>query len=104
VKANALFGALGKTPARGERSRGRRRTRGESGRFNLEVIFAALIEDAGESGLVIRRCENAVNRALASKFSAKSTTPQAGQDSGTRTKGQVESWLHHRKRTIDASA
>jgi hypothetical protein len=52
VKANALFGALGKTPARGERSRGRRRTRGESGRFNLEVIFAALIEDAGESGLV----------------------------------------------------
>jgi hypothetical protein len=76
VKANALFGALGKTPARGERSRGRRRTRGESGRFNLEVIFAALIEDAGESGLVIRRCENAVNRALASKFSAKSTTPQ----------------------------
>jgi hypothetical protein len=52
VKANALFGALGKTPARGERSRRRTRTRGESGRFNLEVIFAALIEDAGESGLV----------------------------------------------------
>jgi hypothetical protein len=31
-----------------ERSVGHRRTRGEMRRFNLEVIFAALIEGAGE--------------------------------------------------------
>jgi hypothetical protein len=52
VKANALFGALGRTQRGVERSIGRRRTRGECGRFNLEVIFAALIEGPGESGLV----------------------------------------------------